>query len=266
AWIFTDANNRNAWSRNAGNFLPRIGVAFKVDSKSVLRFGFARYLSPSSRIRDPLGDFVNQYAGYSTLSNPLGVQTINNNTGIPVAFLSDPFPKTGPFANPLQQPTEKSLGRYTNLGNAVSLDQYELKPQNNDRYSVSYQRDVWKRTIVSFDFFFNNGTNVPINIDLNQADPSFTYDNPRSVTNASVTNPFRNYLTTSVFPGALRNGAATVSVASLLRPYPQYGAITQTNTALRKLHTVSYKFQAQRPFAQGLSLLVNYAYQREEQT
>ncbi|MGH9851248.1 MAG: hypothetical protein ACREBD_15530, partial [Blastocatellia bacterium] len=266
AWVFTDENNRHAWSRQAANFLPRIGVAFRLDSKSVLRFGFARYLSPSSRIRDPLGDFVNQYTGYSTISNPLGVQTVSGNTGIPVAFLSNPFPTTGQFANPLQQPTQKSLGRYTNLGNAVTLDQYELKPQNNDRYSVSYQRDVWKRTIVSFDFFFNNGSNVPINVDLNQADPNFLYEQPRSVTNASVANPFRNYLTPSVFPGALRNGAANVTVASLLRPYPQYQAITQTNTALRDLHVQSYKVQAQRPFAQGLSLLVNYAYQREAQT
>lgn len=261
AWVFTDENNRNAWSREALNLLPRIGGAFKLDSKSVMRFGWSRYMSPSSKIRDALGDFVNQYTGYSTISNVLG--TLN---GVPQARVSDPFPTTGSSPNPLQQPTQKSLGRYTNLGNAVSLDQYELMPQMNDRFSLSYQREVWNRTIVSFDFFFNNGNNLPIDVDLNQADPNFTYDNPRSVTNATVANPFRNYLTPSVFPGALRNGAANVTVASLLRPYPQYGAITQTNTALRDLHVMSYKVQAQRPFANGLSLLVNYAYQTEEQT
>jgi hypothetical protein len=270
AWVFTDENNRNAWSRQAANFLPRIGGAFRLDNKSVIRFGWARYLSPSSKIRDALGDFVNQYSGYSTVSTVLGVQNVVvngvTNSGVPVAFLNNPFPTSGTYANPLQQPTEKSLGRYTNLGNAVSLDQYELKPQNNDRFSLSYQREVWNRTIVSFDFFFNNGTNLPINVDLNQADPNFLYEQPRSVTNASVANPFRNYLTPNVFPGALRNGAANVTVASLLRPYPQYQAITQTNTALRDLHVMSYKVQAQRPFAQGLSLLVNYAYQTEEQT
>ncbi|MBS1788828.1 MAG: carboxypeptidase regulatory-like domain-containing protein [Acidobacteria bacterium] len=268
AWIFTDADNRHAWSRQATNFLPRIGGAFKLDSKSVFRFGWARYMTPSASIRDPLGAFVTQYAGYSTSTSAQGLLN-----GLPQGLLSNPFPTAAYTANgvlipanPLQQPTEKSLGRYTNLGNAVSLDQYDLKPQNNDRFSLSYQRDVWKRTIVSFDFFFNNGTNVPVNIDLNLADPSFTYDNPRSVTNASVPNPFRNYLTPSVFPGSLRNGSANVTVASLLRPYPQYQAITQTNTALRDLHVKSYKVQAQRPFAQGLTMLVNYAYQREEQT
>ncbi len=261
AWVFTDENNRNAWSRQAANFMPRIGGAFKLDSKSVFRFGYARYLSPSSKIRDPLGDFVNQYTGYSTISTVLS--PLN---GVPLSRVSDPFPTTGSAANPLQQPTEKTLGRYTNLGNPVSLDQYELKPQNNDRFSLSYQREIWGRTIVSFDYFFNNGFNLPIDVDLNQADPNFLYEQPRSVTNAQVANPFRNYLTPSVFPGALRNGAANVTVASLLRPYPQYGAITQTNTALRDLHVQSYKVQAQRPFFKGLSLLVNYAYQREAQT
>jgi hypothetical protein len=261
AWIFTDENNRTVWSRNPYNFLPRVGFALKLDSKSVIRFGYARYMTPSSSIRDPLGDFVNQYTGYSTVTSALS--PLN---GVPLARVSDPFPSTGASPNPLQQPTEKSLGRYTNLGNAPSLDQYNLKPQNNDRFSLSYQREVWGRTVLSFDFFFNNGFNLPYSLDINMADPNFLYEVPRSVTNATVPNPFRNYLTVDKFPGALRNGAGTVTVASLLRPYPQYGAITQTNTAGRKLHVQSYKFQAQRPFYKGLSLLVNYAYQREAST
>jgi len=261
AWIFADENNRNAWSRNPYNFLPRLGAAFKLDSKSVIRFGWARYMTPSSSIRDPLGSFVDQYSGYSTVTSALA--PLN---GAPLSSVSDPFPSTGASPNPLQQPTEKSLGRYNNLGNAPSLDQYNLKPQNNDRYSLSYQREVWGRTVLSFDFFFNNGFNLPYTLDLNMADPNFLYDVPRSRTNLQVDNPFRNYLTIDKFPGALRSGNAMVTVASLLRPYPQYGAINQTNTAGRKLHVQSYKFQAQRPFYKGLSLLVNYAYQREAST
>ena len=260
AWIFTDENNRNAWSRNWYNFLPRVGFAFKLDEKSVIRFGYARYMSPSSRIRDPLGDFVSQYTGYSTNTPGLTLSS-----GRPRTFLSDPFPSTGSNRNPLQQPTEKSLGRYTNLGNSFSLDQYELKPQINDRYSLSYQREVWGRTILSFDFFFNNGLNVPYDLDINMADPNFFYEVPSLITEGDVKNPFQNSLTPDKFPGTLRN-PATVTFGTLLRPFPQYGAITQTNTAGKKLHVQSYKFQAQRPFYKGLSLLVNYAYQREAQT
>jgi len=261
AWVFADENNRNAWSREALNLLPRVGVAFRLDNKSVIRFGYARYMTPSARIRDPLGDFVNQYTGYSTTT--FAPATSN---GVPQTFLSDPYPVTGSKANPLQQPTEKALGRYTNLGNSVSLDQYELKPQLNDRFSFSFQREVWGRTVLSFDYFFNNGLNVPYDLDLNLADPSFFYDNPRAVTNAEVTNPFLNSLTPEKFPGALRTSPARLTIGALLKPYPQYGLITQTNTAGKKLHVQSYKFQAQRPFCRGLSLIVSYAYQREART
>jgi hypothetical protein len=119
AWVFTNPDNRHAWARSAGNLLPRIGAAYKLDDKSAVRFGYSRYMTPSSSIRDPLGDFVNQYTGYSTISNVL--TPLN---GVPLARASDPFPSTatalapGATANPLQQPTEKSLDRYTNLGNA----------------------------------------------------------------------------------------------------------------------------------------------------
>src|SRR5262249_13035730 len=71
AWVFTDADNRHAWSRSASSLLPRIGAAYKLDDKSAVRFSYARYMTPSSSIRDPLSDFVNQYTGYSTISNVL---------------------------------------------------------------------------------------------------------------------------------------------------------------------------------------------------
>jgi hypothetical protein len=80
--------------------MPRLGFALKLDSKSVIRFGWARYMTPSSSIRDPLGDFVNQYTGYSTVTNAL-----NPLNGVPLERVSDPFPTTGASPNPLQQPT-----------------------------------------------------------------------------------------------------------------------------------------------------------------
>ena len=78
-----------------------------------------------------------------------------------------------------------------------------------------------------------------------------------------MTNPFRNYLTPQTFPGALRNNA-TVTLGSLLVPYPQYGAITQTNTgAGRTLKTHSFDVRVQRPFTRGISFLAAYAFQRD---
>ena len=77
-----------------------------------------------------------------------------------------------------------------------------------------------------------------------------------------MTNPFRNYLTPDKFPGQLRN-TATVTLGSLLVPYPQYGKITQTNTNGKKLNTQTVELRAQRPFNNGFSVLVAYAWNHE---
>lgn len=264
AWVFATADNRSAWNRKVLNLLPRLGGAYRISEKSVIRFGWGRYMSPSSKIRDPLGDFVNQYAGFSTSTPAPG--TVNN--GRPQATLSNPFPTN---LAPIQQPLGQTLGRYTNLGNAIGaagnatngIDQYQLRPAVNDRFSLSYQREIWGRFIVDFEYFYNHETNLPYAVDLNMADPAFSYETPKSIFNLSVPNPFLNYLTPDKFPGTLRT-SSNPTQGSLLRPYPQYLAINQTNTAGRGEHLHSFEIQAQRPFTKGLSVMVAFAYQREQ--
>jgi len=264
AWIFAKADNRSAWNRKIANFLPRLGGAYRIGDRSVFRFGWGRYISPSSRIRDPLGDFVNQYAGFSTSTPAPG--TINN--GRPQATLSNPFPAN---LAPIQQPLGQSLGRYTNLGNSIGaaqnatngIDQYNLYPTINDRISLSFQREIWSKFIVDFNYFYNHGTDLPFAVDINMVDPVFSYEVPKSVFNLSIPNPFLNYLTPDKFPGSLRS-QTTITQGGLLRPYPQYGVINQTNTSGKNGHLHSFELQVQRPFTKGLSVFAAYAYQRDQ--
>ncbi|GAC1701800.1 MAG: hypothetical protein NVS9B4_05790 [Candidatus Acidiferrum sp.] len=256
AWEFVNPSNRHAWNRKVLNLLPRLGGAYRLSEKSAIRFGYARYMEPSSRIRDPLGDFVDAYTGYSTTTNVAPLIS-----GRPQAFLSNPYPST----NPVQLPVDQSLGRYTSLGNAVNIDQLNQRPQINDRFTLSYQREIWGGIVLDAQYFFDDGHNLPYSIDLNMPDPAFKYEQPHTTLAANVQNPFFNYLTPDKFPGSLRN-QKTVTLGSLLRPYPQYGAITQTNTAGRNLHLHSFEIQARRPFKSGLSFLVAYAHNNEQTT
>ena len=154
------------------------------------------------------------------------------------------------------EPYGQAYGRYTGLGSAVSLDQYQLRPQLNDRFNVSYQKEIWAGIIVDASYFFNWGSRVPYDINLNMADPAFRYEQ-KTALNTQVPNPFRNYLTPDKFPGQARN-TATVTLGSLLVPYPQYGTITQTNTNGRHLKEQMLELRAQRPFTRGISFLVAY--------
>ena len=172
--------------------------------------------------------------------------------------------------NPLIEPYGQSYGRYTNLGSAVGstttapsgLDQYEMKPQINDRFNLSYQRKIWGGIITDFSYFYNRASRVPYLIDLNMMDPAFKYQY-KTLLNTQVTNPFRNYLTVDKFPGALRN-TSTVTLGSLLKPYPQYTNIYQNATNGKKGKTHTFEVRAQRPFVKGLSFVVSYAYSKEQ--
>jgi hypothetical protein len=113
-WVFTSKDNPHAWHSPLTNFLPRFGSTFKLSDSSVARFAYARYLMPTSNVRDTLGDFVEQYAGFAQTTNTLGLAN-----GVPRQVLADPFPATG---NPVIEPYGQAYGRYTNLGGAANLD------------------------------------------------------------------------------------------------------------------------------------------------
>src|SRR5262245_26485101 len=254
AWVFTSKDNSHAWHSTPWNFLPRAGLSYRLDKDSVLRFGYARYIMPTSQVRDTLGDFVDQYAGYAQTTNTLGPAN-----GVPRQTLANPFPAG---VNPIIEPYGQSYGRYTNLGSTANLDEYELRPQINDRYDVSYQRELFRGTTVEASYFFNRGTRVPYDKNLNMADPAFRYENT-TLLNTQVPNPFRNYLTPDKFPGQLRN-TATVTLGSLLVPYPQYSSVMQRNSNGRGFRSHAVELRLQQRFKKGTSFLVAYAYTNDK--
>jgi hypothetical protein len=253
AWIFVSEGNPNAWKVSPWNFLPRVGANYRLGDDSVVRFGYARYMMPTQALRDTLGAYVDQYSGYSQTTNVLGLRA-----GVPQSTLSNPFPSSGASANPLIEPYAQRYGRYTNLGGTAQLDQYDQKPQINDRFNLSFQRKLLFGSIFEANYFFNYATRIPYQKNLNMMDPAFRYEQ-RTGINATVPNPFRNYLTPDKFPGQLRN-SSTVTLASLLVPYPQYQTLNQFSTNGLKGKTHTFEVRLQRPFLKGSSFLAAYAY------
>ena len=98
--------------------------------------------------------------------------------GRPQQVLANPYPAN----NPVIEPYGQAYGRYTNLGSAMSLDQYEQRPQINDRFNISYQRKIWLGVVTDISYFFNLGTRVPYDINLNMMDPAFRYELKTGIT------------------------------------------------------------------------------------
>lgn len=252
AFYFTEDDNRRATSADKLQIMPRIGASFRLDHKTALRAGYGRFYTPSSLTdsgNEPLGQL--DLASFSPTTNALPLST-----GVPQAYLSDPFPQG------LTPVYGKTYGRYTNLGDNITIDEYDRRPPISDRINLSIQREIWGRTVLDVTYLLNFTSRGLLDVNLNLMDPrlSYTYGAELSRT---VANPFFNYGTVNSFPGALRR-QATVAVSQLLRPYPQYGNITQTSTDLAKYRYRSLQVRLQRPFLKGFSFLMSYAYNREK--
>jgi len=251
AWQHTDAG---PYRSPLNTFLPRFGIAYRINDRTSFRAGYSRYaIQPSVDFEGGinLNDVV-PYPGYS--QDTLVLPTIQ---GVPGARFSDPFPNN---VNPLTPPAEKRLGRYTELGSAVNTIVWNqsLRTAYNDRFSFSLQRQIFSQILVDATYFMNFGFNQRYQKQLNNIDPRYGFEY-RGAINTRVNNPFYRILTPETFPGGLRN-QPQLSVNDLLRPYPQYNSITQwfAEGVHRTYHSIQLK--AQRPFANGFNFLIGYNY------
>ena len=145
AFYFTEEGSKrktNAWT---GGFMPRIGLAWRLDEKTAFRAGYGRFVTPTELAnseRDTLGEI--DLAAFNPMTN--GLSNVN---GVPVAFLANPFPQG------LTPAYGKSYGRNTNLGDNVSWDEYEQRTPVSDRINVSLQREIPFRIVADATYFIN---------------------------------------------------------------------------------------------------------------
>jgi hypothetical protein len=251
AWVFTDSGNRNAYTTPRDRFMPRAGIAVRLNDKTALRVGYSRFVLPAevmSSSFDPLPTY-----GFNAATN---VEPVLQ--GVPGARLNNPFPAS----NPLILPVGKAYGRYTNLGDNANWIGPELVTGINDRFNFSIQRQLPSEIVLDATFFANYGHGHAYTRQLNMMDPALSYRYKADLSR-SIPNPFYQYLTPDKFPGQLRN-RANVTVASLLVPYPQY--LTLSRNLVSGVHDRyrALQLRLQRSSARGYTFLWAYNYNRQK--
>lgn len=256
---FLDDNNSRMFHAPKDVLLPRIGMAYRVNDQTSIRFGYARFAIPFQTALGPNWNLPN--TGFSQRTD-----TLAPIAGVPQTQLSDPFPAA---SNPVLAPVGSSLGRYSQLGsNVVYYNQYPKQPIT-DRLNLSLQRELPWQVRLDVTGFLSFGRNVP-NADVyggvvasqlvNMMNPALNYTY-KSELSKPVANPFYQYLTPDKFPGSLRY-QKTVSLSALLKPYPQYGTITEMYTGGADDRYRSLQVKAQKAFSSGLTFNVGYNYSR----
>jgi hypothetical protein len=259
AFQFTDDEHRGQWNAGKGTLSPRIGIALRINDKTSFRAAYGRYFTPWTLASSNEG---NAGGGANLMeANVPGSYSYYNGAyptvqGVPTMTLRDPWPS----AYPLVQTKQRALGRYTSLGDSIVYLANDRTRQHSDRLNISLQRQIPTGMILDVTYFLNlSNFQWDLTRDLNMVDPRIAYQN-KAATNVQVANPFYNILTVDKFPGALRS-QRTVSISSLMKPYPQYGNINVTEGQPGgKLRYQSLQFKAQKNFSKGYSMIFGYNY------
>lgn len=248
---FTTSGHPAMYDAPKIELLPRFGLAFKLDEKTAIRFGYGRFLFPfaKSSYNNSLGV---AYPGLDASQSPLAPVL-----GVPQAFLEDPFPTTSPLIAPLGSKYGANYG----LGNNLTWYKQDFTPGKYDRLNISVQRQLPDKLLLDVTALYNIGRKLPLTYNVNLANPNILYSAKGAVL-AQVANPFYQYATPTTFPGTLRN-PKTVSIYSLTTPYPQYGSLTYAND-IGGDHYRALQIKVQRPFSGGYNFMVGYNYNHEE--
>jgi Carboxypeptidase regulatory-like domain len=261
-WNFTSSNNPGMWKAPKLNLQPRFGVAYRINDRTALRFGYALYTFPTEYNFTPAP--VSGFEDVNFLEPPFFGMTGYQNAapllnGRPQATLSNPFPPS----NPLIPIPGKSAG--TNVGRGGSpllwYPKYFQKAYNN-RLNITFEHQLPGQIVASLTYFVNFG-NQHYNQALNNIDPRIEQRYQGNRLSAAVANPFYHYLNQTLIPGP-RFNQATVPLSSLLVKYPLYGPLYQIGVRGAEERYQDLELKLQKRFSQGYNFLFGYIFIKEK--
>lgn len=232
---------RGLYAPDRNNFAPRLGFAYSVTKKTVLRGGVALAYIPVVGSVQP--------TGYSVTT-----PWVSTTDGItPKDALANPFP------NGLLAPIGNSLGMSTLVGESVAfVDPGDRVPTFYD-WQFSIQRELPSRTVAEIGYVGSRGIRIiggpqdyatVVSEQMNQLDPSYLKAGPALL--EPVANPFY---------GIIREGplsGETVARQQLLRPYPQFLNVMRQSPAHGNSVYHSLQLRVEKRLARGVTALVAY--------
>ncbi|MBL8294937.1 MAG: TonB-dependent receptor [Bryobacterales bacterium] len=230
----TNGSDRFAFTPDKNNFQPRIGAAYALNEKTVLRGGFGVYT---------LGQWA--LGGSTGFSRTTPVITTNDNL-TPSASMSNPFP------GGILKPIGSSQGLATDLGLGMSFGYTDRPLPLSKQVSFGIQRELPLGIFADVSYVGNFTTGLPISGNLNSI-PVSELGKAASYYTERVTNPLAGLL-----PNNSALNGATIPRQSLLVDFPQYSSVVPSNIPAGRNDYNSLQITVRKRFANGLNVQANY--------
>lgn len=238
------SNGHNLWNGPSVEWLPRVAIAYQLTPKTVIRTGYGIFY-------DSLGtNWSSAIQTGFTATTPI-IASFDNGVTYS-ASLANPFPSG------LQPPVGSSLGLATNLGQSLSVYPLDRKLPYVQRWSFGFQRELPAGFLLDASYVGNRGTRLSVNHELDYTyrpylSTSPVRDNPAiSYLGQSIANPF--YRLASVY-------GTTITRANLLRPYPEFSSVMQTDPVGFSFYN-SLQAAVQKRWSQGYTLNLAYTWSK----
>jgi hypothetical protein len=236
---------RTMWSSDTRNFAPRLGIAWLLRPKTVLRASGGLFY-----------DVARQNAIQTGFSKSTTLVASTNSGQTYVASLENPFP------GGISLPTGSSLGAMTNVGQSISVFPGRLRNPYMERWEAALQREVGKsQAVMQIAYVGSRGTHLRVSRQFDAIPAWYLSASPfynaavNTMLNTAVANPFYPLLPSTSLSGS------TVSTGQLLRPYPQFTSIAgMTNDGFSWYH--SLQAMLQKRFSRNYFVTVAYTWSK----
>ena len=248
--VFNTGGNRGLYETPHKDFAPRIGAAYQLRDKLVLRGGYGVFYVPSYYNQGPNIGFSQSTPWVTSLNgglNPSSTLSGNASLGLPSAFPNGQIPVTGNALggltdvgfglNPVVDPVRNSPYVQQWMGGV----QYSFT--NNDLLDVSYVGNHGVRVLAQY----LEWNEFPVG-DLSMG----------NALNAQVLNPFFG----SIKSSGCGLDQPTIVKAQLLRPYPEYCSVTEAEPAAAGSSYNALQATFTHRWHSGLEAQVSYTFSK----
>ncbi len=232
-YLGRDGQPRAARRLHKLDFGPRIGVAARITDRTVVRSGYAKVMIEMAGITTPFTTPV--FPFLQTVSE----RTLDNI--VPAFVLAD-----GPSVAPI--PFTPDAGR----GQGVFAVDRELGSGYVQQWNASLQREITSNIAAEVAYVGSKITRVGLpDSNVNQLTADQLALGPPL--QQRVPNPFFGQI-----PRSSSLGDPTVSVAQLLKPYPDYTTVSRYRNNVGTTQYHGFYAKLEERFSRGLSYLISY--------